>query len=231
MPLAVGLKRSQQVVNDGLLQANQRQAGRNLRELEQVTGLSGVVQREAKQSYMLATRAPANMPSSMGGMGGGAGGGQAGMYSSDALAKAASPQPGQGQSYGRSADLNRARSAMGRGMMGMMGGVPTPAQAPAALALAQQQKQEFRNGDERGNLAANVRQVGAKTFFRKDNRWVDSTVKPEEDAQAVVVHQFSDAYFKLARGQTSELNQYLTFDEPVTVRLGSQVYRIEMAAK
>ena len=204
--------------------ANAAQTGQNLRELEQVSGPSGVAQRDAKQSYMAATRAPAAMPSGMGGMGGG--GGQPGAYAefryAPPLAKAAAPQLGQGQSYGRRADLNRARSTMGTGMMaGMMGGGTAPMDAQALAA----------GKPQAGNLAGNVRQLGAKTFFRKDNRWVDSTVKPEEDAKALVVHQFSDEYFKLARGQTSELNQYLTFDEPVTVRLGSQVYRIEMAAK
>jgi Ca-activated chloride channel family protein len=80
-------------------------------------------------------------------------------------------------------------------------------------------------------IASNLRQLGTKTFFFKENRWIDSTVKPEEDAKAVVVRQFSDEFFKLARGQSAELNQYLTFDEPVTVRLGNQVYRIEVASK
>jgi Ca-activated chloride channel family protein len=83
--------------------------------------------------------------------------------------------------------------------------------------------------DAEGNdkLATTVRQLGNKTFFRKGDRWVDSAVKPEDDAKAKVVVQFSDEYFKLARTQSAEMNQYLTFDEPVTVDLGGQVYRID----
>ena len=74
-----------------------------------------------------------------------------------------------------------------------------------------------------------VRRIGSKTFYFKDKRWLDAEVTPEEDAQAKVVRQFSDAFFALARSQGSELNQYLTFDEPVTVKLDSVVYRIEPA--
>ena len=79
--------------------------------------------------------------------------------------------------------------------------------------------------------SATVRQVGTKTFFRKGDRWVDSEVKPDDEAKAVVIRQFSDEFFALARGQKSELNQYLAFDEPVTVNLDGKVYRFEQAAK
>lgn len=74
---------------------------------------------------------------------------------------------------------------------------------------------------------ANVRQLGTKTFYRKSDRWVDAEVKPEDDAKAKVVEQFSDEFFKIARAQTAEMNQYLTFDEPVTVNLEGQVYRFD----
>ena len=73
--------------------------------------------------------------------------------------------------------------------------------------------------------------IGKKTFYRKGERWVDSTVKPDDEAKATVVEQFSDAYFELARKQGADLNQYLTFEEPVTVDLGGKVYRIERAKK
>ena len=75
--------------------------------------------------------------------------------------------------------------------------------------------------------ARNVRNLGVKTFYRKADRWVDSDVKPEEDAKAVVVEQFSDEFFKLARAQSAEDNQYLTFEEPVTVRIAGKVYRVD----
>ena len=50
-----------------------------------------------------------------------------------------------------------------------------------------------------GPPQAKVRQIGTKTFYFKNGRWVDSSVKPDEDAKAEKVVQFSDAYFRLAR--------------------------------
>jgi Ca-activated chloride channel homolog len=79
--------------------------------------------------------------------------------------------------------------------------------------------------------ASNLRHVGKKTFYRKDNRWVDSSVKPEDEAKAVVIRQFSEEFFKLARSQKAEMNQYLAFDEPVTIELDGTVYRFESPAK
>ena len=61
--------------------------------------------------------------------------------------------------------------------------------------------------------------------------WVDSTLKPDDEAKAVVIRQFSDEFFELARTQKAEMNQYLTFDEPVTVNLDAKVYRFEQAPK
>ena len=86
-----------------------------------------------------------------------------------------------------------------------------------------------KDAEGRESVVTTVRQVGTKTFFRKGDRWVDSAVKPEDEAMAVVLEQFSDDYFKLANSQSAEMNQYLTFDEAVTVTLGAKVYRIEAA--
>ncbi len=81
------------------------------------------------------------------------------------------------------------------------------------------------------SVVTSVRQVGAKTFYRKADRWVDSSVQPDQDAKATVIRQFSDEFFALANGQKNEMNQYLTFDEPVTVNLDGRVYRIEPAPR
>jgi Ca-activated chloride channel family protein len=80
-----------------------------------------------------------------------------------------------------------------------------------------------------GQVAQSVRQIGNKSFFRKDGRWIESTLKPEEESNATVVTQFSDDYFALARAQTSEMNQYITMPDDVTVRLGTKVYRFQQA--
>jgi Ca-activated chloride channel family protein len=88
----------------------------------------------------------------------------------------------------------------------------------------------MKDTEGKETLAETVRQVGSKTFYYRDRGWIDSTVGPEEAGKAVVLKQFSDDYFKLARGQSAEQNQYLTFTERVTVKLGDSVYRIETDA-
>ena len=114
-------------------------------------------------------------------------------------------------------ETTRLGGAMGGAGGGMRGG-------PGGLATMQ---------DTEGNAiaVATVRHLGGKTFYRKGDRWVDSTVKPEDEAKSIPLIQFSDEFFKLARTQTAELNQYLTFDDAVTVNLGNQTYRIDAARK
>jgi Ca-activated chloride channel family protein len=41
------------------------------------------------------------------------------------------------------------------------------------------------------------------------------------------LEQFTDAYFRLAEKQRTAENQYLTFNEPVTVKLDGQTYKID----
>jgi Ca-activated chloride channel homolog len=173
----------------------------SLERLSELSGASGVDQRGAKQAYMRAERA----------------------------SDAALAEPGQIAGFGvdaKSGQAGQTRGMMGGGMGGMAAGTvmrqrraPGVAAAPATgMATAESQSPE-----------ASVRRIGSKTFYYKDQRWVDSAVKPEEDAKAKIVRQFSDAFFALARSQASDLNQYLTFTEPVTVKLDSVVYRIEPA--
>jgi Ca-activated chloride channel family protein len=72
-----------------------------------------------------------------------------------------------------------------------------------------------------------VQNVGLKCFFKRDNRWVDSTVTEEQIANAVKVRQFSDEYFALAEKHGRTMSQYLVFDEPALVLIDNQCYLIE----
>ncbi len=128
---------------------------------------------------------------------------------SEAKAKSAplASAPASGASTGISDGLYA--NMMSGGMGGRGGVMGAPAQKPAS----------------------NVRHVGKKTFYRKDNRWVDASVKPADEAKAVVIRQFSEEFFKLARSQSAEMNQYLAFDEPVTIELAGTVYRFESPPK
>lgn len=82
-----------------------------------------------------------------------------------------------------------------------------------------------------GPIQPTVRQVGAKTFFKRNNRWIDVDVKADEEAKAIVVEQFSEAYFTLARSQSATNNQFLTFEDEVVVNLDGKVYQVNLAKK
>jgi Ca-activated chloride channel family protein len=223
----------------------------SLQLLSEMSGASAVAQRDLKQYYMRAEKPMGQMMSSplpgegggagMSGMGGGYGGMMGGamrggmMARSDpngavmkaprgvaagrVMAKRAAPLGHQAQS-GNGAD----QSALGEAQL--LSRSVRPAQSAAAYAPA---VPALAAAEQKAQAQPRVRQIGSKTFYFKENRWVDSTVKPEEDAKAKVIRQFSDEFFNLARSQKSELNQYLTFAEPVTLKLAGVVYRIEPA--
>lgn len=75
-----------------------------------------------------------------------------------------------------------------------------------------------------------IRNVGQKTFFRKEQQWQDSTVTPEQAKNAIRVVQFSKEYFDLAASHGGTLAKYIAFDEPVLVNLGPRTYQIDPPA-
>jgi hypothetical protein len=105
----------------------------------------------------------------------------------------------------------------------MMRGYAHPGSTPATSGPAQQLAVSAPA------IEGKVRQIGSKTFYWKNQRWVDSSVTPDEDAKATVVTQLTDAYFQLARTQKAEYNQYLSQTEPVTVKLDGKVYHVDPA--
>lgn len=98
-------------------------------------------------------------------------------------------------------------------------------------AAAKKDAYAVRVLDESGQVKSldAVRQLGTKTFFRKDNLWQDSGVTPEQQKNAVRIKQFSKEYFELAAAHTGTLAKYLAFDEPVLLNLGSKTYQIDPA--
>ena len=129
-------------------------------------------------------------------------------------APAASAKPGADMDLGRFA----AEAANGRGMGG---GVAGPAAPPVMARLADEAKKEAESVDK------NVRQLGNRTFYRRDNQWVDSRVTKDQETNAKRVKQFSDEYFDLARRHGRTMSQYLAFDEPVLLNIENQAYLIE----
>jgi Ca-activated chloride channel family protein len=173
----------------------------SLEALDRTSGAAGVGQRDVKQEYFARNQAapPAAAPA----------------LPQDA-AVAFGTNPGEKNAAGGQSGPALAR-AKGN------------ASRPSAWFHMQQPGQALilKDTEGRAALAETVRQVGAKTFYYKDGGWVDSAVDAGELGKAVVVTQFSEAFFTLARNQSAEQNQYLTFADQVTVKLDGKVYRID----
>ncbi|WP_422926101.1 VIT domain-containing protein [Singulisphaera sp. PoT] len=185
---------------------NRARAARSLDQLSVVSGAAGVNQRSAKQFYMEAKSV---------------GDGQAPTAYSPALSNA-------GQSKGAMAGMQpQPRGAMMGGLGRMAGQSADKRSADRRKAGPVLFAEAFEPQGQAASNALAVRQAGSKTFYRRQDRWVDSTVTPEEDLKAKVIRQFSDEYFELARSQKAEFNQYLAFEEPVTIKLDDQVYRFD----
>ena len=72
-----------------------------------------------------------------------------------------------------------------------------------------------------------VRNVGNRTFYRRQNQWVDSQVTSVQQQNARKVKQFSKEYFELANRYGRSMSQYLAMDEAVMLNLDGQTYLIE----
>ena len=81
--------------------------------------------------------------------------------------------------------------------------------------------------DEAGKAQASVRNIGNRTFYRRQNQWVDSQVTPTQQQNARKVKQFSKEYFDLANRYGRTMSQYLAMDEAVMLNLDGQAYLIE----
>jgi len=71
-----------------------------------------------------------------------------------------------------------------------------------------------------------VKNIGPRTFYWKNNNWTESTLSNNDIDEAVVIKQFSESYFELAKGQTADINQCLSIEENVLVRVNGRVYNI-----
>jgi Ca-activated chloride channel family protein len=97
-----------------------------------------------------------------------------------------------------------------------LGGAPSaPAAAPAPA---------YVDKDDKVVVVQNLKQVGRKTFYRRDNRWVDSTLTEAQEKQAVQVERYSRAFFDLATKHGKEVGQYLAIEEPVVIEIDGQAY-------
>lgn len=82
----------------------------------------------------------------------------------------------------------------------------------------------YRDEADKEVVVDTVRQIGPKTFYKRENRWVDGTVTGEKAKNTVKVERFSKQYFDLVAKHGRELTQYLADDEPITLLIDGTVY-------
>ena len=90
--------------------------------------------------------------------------------------------------------------------------------APSVSAQASQQKL---------NMSQNVRNIQNRTFFFKENQWVDSSLTEEQQkAKPQKIRQFSDEYFALIKAN-ADIAPFMTFDEAVLLNVNGKPVLIE----
>ena len=77
--------------------------------------------------------------------------------------------------------------------------------------------------DERARVQT-VQNVGTKTFFLRQGRWVDSILTDEQEAKAVKLVRYSPEYFDLITQHGKQIARYLAIEGEVTVVLAGQAY-------
>ena len=80
-----------------------------------------------------------------------------------------------------------------------------------------------------------VRQIGTKTFYRRQNVWYDAPIARQTPAEQLALRperiaQFSKEYFHLVDTYGGEVAKYLGFEEAVILELGGRVYQIDPAS-
>ena len=81
---------------------------------------------------------------------------------------------------------------------------------------------------EADNPASAIRRVAGKTFYWRDEVWVDSELKPESKLPETTLTFGSDAYFELLK-QMPKLAEYFSLGERVVVVFEGRVYRVNAA--
>jgi Ca-activated chloride channel family protein len=131
------------------------------------------------------------------------------------LLRAAAPASAIG-GYGGAADGDFDRFAGGR--MGREASEALAARGGAGVTYYDAAADEER-------VAENLISVGRKTFLRRGDRWVDSTVTEEEEQKAQSIERFSPEYFELVARHGKHVAAYLAIEDPVTVKLDGRVYK------
>jgi hypothetical protein len=80
---------------------------------------------------------------------------------------------------------------------------------------------------EQSAIAQAVRNVGQKTFYKRNNQWVDSTASEKQENEPQKVARFSSEYFDLVDKNGRDVAKYLAMDEPVLVVIDGKSYLVQ----
>ncbi len=196
-----------------------READRRLDVLSQAEGSIGVEQRVLKDSLRNANAPAADSYGGYAARGAANGGGQ-------------SEAKGFARDGARGFYFKEKAAAGEPAQAGSIAGTPmsTPAARRPALAtitagtLGGDDKSQPADDEEGAKIVQNIRTIDGKTFYRRGDKWVDSTVGTDDEKKAVQVEKFSKEYFTLIEKLGRDVAKYLTFDEPVTVEVNGKAY-------
>jgi Ca-activated chloride channel family protein len=177
-----------------------QEVDRRLDLLKEVEGQIGVEQREAKE-HLLKAATPVDGTYA----GGAAGGGFAGRGGGARSADRGFYFRDSGLMPGESAPLARATIAQPLG-----DSLATAATKPADA--------------EGAKVVQNVRSIGRKVFYRRGDKWIDSTVTVDQEKQPIKIERYSKEYFELIDKFGRDVAKYMTFDEPVVIELDGKAY-------
>jgi Ca-activated chloride channel family protein len=71
-----------------------------------------------------------------------------------------------------------------------------------------------------------VQSIGRKTFFLRQDKWVDSSINDENPPQATAIKRYSAEYFALIDRHGREAARFLTIEGTVLIALGGKLYEI-----
>ena len=76
---------------------------------------------------------------------------------------------------------------------------------------------------DQAELVAGVMQVGNKTFYHRNHRWVDSALTEEQEKNAKSLERYSPAYFELAANNAAAA-KLLAIEAAVVLEIDGQAY-------
>jgi Ca-activated chloride channel family protein len=101
-----------------------------------------------------------------------------------------------------------------------------PASAPGfAGGVAGGQAQEPES--DVAKAGETMRQIGAKTFYKRAGGWIDSEAIGKPATAAIKIVAYTDAWFELSRKLGPGGAAWLAFQEPVTLWIDGKLYRVE----